>query len=203
MEFASEMLIKSFKNNLKIKEIPVHYYPRMGKSKLRSFRDGWRHLRFMLLYSPLYLFFLPGLVLFFLGAGSMILFYLMDPEIFGIVLYFHPMFLSSLLLIVGYQLMLFALFAKVYAVNHLGERSPFMAKFFKFFTLEKVSFGGGLLVLAGLAIVALIFSSWIKSGFTSLEETPNFILSLTLLVLGMQTIFSAFMISILGIKKGK
>jgi len=202
-EFNSEMLIKSFKNNLKIKEIPIHYYPRMGKSKLRSFRDGWRHLRFMLLYSPLYLFFLLGLILFFLGFGSMILFYLMDPEIFGIVLYFHPMFLSSLLLIVGYQLMLFALFAKVYAVNHLGEKSLFMLKFFRFFTLERTSFGGGLLILAGLAIAVLIFSSWIKSGFASLNEAPNFILSLTLLVLGAQTIFSAFMISILSIKKGK
>jgi len=201
MEFASEMLVKSFKNNLKIKEIPIHYYPRIGESKLRSFRDGWRHLRFMLLYSPFYLFFLPGLILFLLGFISLTLFYLTDPEILGIVLYFHPMFLSSLLLIVGYQAMIFALFAKIYTVNHLGEKSLFMVKFLRLFTLEKASFGGGLLVLSGLAIAVLIFSNWIKSGFASLEEAPNFILSLTLLVLGIQTIFSAFMMSILGIKK--
>jgi len=200
MEFASEMLVKAFKNNLKIKEIPIHYYPRVGESKLRSFRDGWRHLRFMLLYSPLYLFFLPGLVLFFLGLVSMTIFYLTDPEILGIVLYFHPMFLSLLLLIVGYQAMIFTLFAKVYAVNHLGEKSPFMVKFFRFFTLEKASFLGGLLILSGLSIFTLIFSNWIDSGFVSLSEIPNFILSLTLLILGIQTIFSAFMISVLGIK---
>jgi glycosyltransferase involved in cell wall biosynthesis len=199
-EFVSEMLIKSFNNNLKIKDVPICYYPRMGESKLRSFKDGWRNLRFMLLYSPLYLFFLLGLVLFSLGFGSMTLFYLINPEIFGIVLYFHPMFLSSLLLIVGYQLMLFALFAKVYSVNHLGEKSAFMVRFFRFFTLEKVILGGGLLILTGLTVVILIFNSWVKSGFTSLNEAPNFILSLTLLVLGTQTIFSAFMISILGIK---
>lgn len=203
MEFASEMLVKSFKNNLKIKEIPIHYYPRIGESKLKSFRDGWRHLRFMLLYSPFYLFFLPGLILFFLGFTSMILFYFTDPEIFGIVLYFHPMFLSSLLLIVGYQAMIFALFARIYAVNHLGEKSPSITKFFRFLTLERAGLGGGVLVLAGLIIFVSIFVNWIKSGFVSLEETPNFILSLTLLVLGGQTIFSAFMMSILGIKKGK
>jgi len=201
MEFASEMIVKAFKNNLKIKEIPIHYYPRMGKSKIRSFRDGWRHLRFMLLYSPFYLFFLPGLILFLLGFASMILFYLTDPEIFGIVLYFHPLFLSSLLLIIGYQAMVFALFAKVYAVNYLREESPFMEKFFKFFTLERAVLGGGLLVLAGLLIFISIFISWIKGGFASLEEAPNFILSLTLLVLGTQTVFSAFMMSILGIKR--
>jgi len=201
MEFASEMLIKSFKNNLKIKEIPINYYPRMGKSKLKSFRDGWRHLRLMLIYSPLYLFFLPGFILFFLGLISMILFYLMGPEVFGMVLYFHSMFLSSLLLIVGYQLILLALFAKVYAVNHLGERSQFIVNFFRFFTLEKAIFGGGLLILAGLAIAILIFSNWVELGFASLNEAPNFILSLTLLVLGSQTIFSAFMMSILSIKK--
>lgn len=201
MEFASEMLVKAFKNNLKIKEIPISYYPRMGESKLKSFRDGWRHLRFMLLYSPFYLFFLPGLILFFLGAVSMLLFYLADPEIFGIVLYFHPMFLSSLLLIVGYQAMIFALFARIYAVNHLGEESSFLQKFFKFFNLEKVILAGAGLGLAGLIILILIFNSWARGGFTALEETPNFILSLTLLVLGTQTVFSVFMMSILGIKK--
>lgn len=201
MEFASEMLVKALKNKLKIKEIPIHYYPRIGESKLKSFQDGWRHLRFMLLYSPIYLFFLPGLILFFLGFISMALFCLADPEIFGIVFYFHLMFLSSLFLIVGYQTIIFALFAKIYAINHLEEKSPFMEKFFKFFTLEKTGFLGGLLVLAGLIIFISIFIHWIKSGFAALEETPNFILSLTLLVLGTQTVFSAFMMSILGIKR--
>ena len=200
MEFNSEIFIKSFSNNLKIKEIPINYYPRRGKSKLRSFRDGWRNLRFMLIYSPLYLFFLPGLILFFLGAGSMTLFYLSDPKIFEIAFYFHPMFLSSFLMMIGYQLIIFSLFFKVYAVNHLGEKSPFMVKFFRFFNLEKAIFSGGLLILTGLAIVTLIFSDWIKSEFPSLNEAPNLILSLTFIVLGVQTIFSAFMISILSIK---
>ena len=200
MEFNSEIFIKSFRNNLKIKEIPINYYPRKGKSKLRSFRDGWRNFRFMLIYSPLYLFFLPGLTLFFLGAGSMVLFYLSDPKIFEIAFYFHPMFLSSFLMMIGYQLIIFSLFFKVYAVNHLGEKSPFMVKFFRFFNLEKAIFSGGLLILTGLAIVTLIFSDWIKSEFPSLNEAPNLILSLTFIVLGVQTIFSAFMISILSIK---
>ena len=135
MEFASEMVITAEKNKLRIKELPINYYKRQGKSKLSSMADGWRHLRFMLLYSPLFLFFIPGLLLFLMGIISMSWLYFGSAEIFGIKLQFYPMFFSSLLIIIGYQLIIFSLFAKTYAIIHLGDK-PIFNKFYKYITIE-------------------------------------------------------------------
>src|SRR3989344_7928539 len=123
MEFASEMIVKALKNNLKIKQLPISYKKRIGKSKLRPMRDAWKHIRFMLLYSPLFLFFVPGFVLFFIGIVSLFWFYLTNPIIFGRTFYLHPMFLSAGLVILGYQLIIFSVFAKTYAITHLKESS--------------------------------------------------------------------------------
>jgi len=114
MEFASEMAILVGKNKLKIKELPINYHKRKGQSKLRALADGWRHLRFMLLYSPLFLFFIPGLIFFLIGIASMLWIYLGSSEIMGIQFYYHPMFVSALLIVIGYQLIIFSLFAKTY-----------------------------------------------------------------------------------------
>ena len=200
MEFASEMIIKAAKNNLKIKELPINYQKRKGSSKLRSFPDGWRHLRFMLLYCPLFLFFIPGLILFLLGLLSLLWMYFGKAEVLGIKLYYHPMFLSALLIIVGYQLIIFALFAKTYATTHLGEK-PVFQRLYRHITIEKASIFGIIMTLIGIIIYITIFISWIKSGFSSLQQVKNSILALTLIVVGIQTIFSSFMLSILGIKE--
>lgn len=200
MEFASEMVIKASKNNLKVKEIPINYYKRKGKSKLKSFADGWRHLRFMLLYSPLFLFFIPGLILFLAGLVSMLWLYF-GAEIFGLTLYYHPMFLSSLLLIIGYQLIIFAFFAKIYSIEHLGEENQVMKKLYKHITIEKASIFGILIVATGIIIYLAIFLKWLRTGFGALQEVKNSIVALTLIILGIQTIFSSFMLSILGIKE--
>jgi len=200
MEFASEMIIKAIKNNLKIKEIPTNYFKRIGKSKLKPFSDAWKHIRFMLLYSPLFLFFTPGLLLLTAGILSMLWFYFGNPQIFGIKLFYHPLFLSSALAILGYQLIIFSAFAKIYSITHLGEKSEFFEKMFKYITIEKAGIAGVLVSIAGLAIYFFIFIKWFKSGFGSLDEVKNSIVALTLIVLGMQTVFSSFMLSILGIK---
>lgn len=201
MEFASEMVIKAIKNNLRIKELPINYYKRKGSSKLKSLPDGWRHLRFMLLYSPLFLFFIPGLILFLLGLISMLWLYF-GAQIFGLQLYYHPMFLSSLLIIVGYQLIIFAFFAKTYASAHLEEKqNKIIEKLYQKITIEKASAVGLVMTLIGVIIYLTIFASWIKSGFGDLEQVKNSIVALTLIVLGIQTIFSSFMLSILGIKE--
>ena len=165
MEFASEMVIKAIKNNLKIKEIPINYYKRKGKSKLNTLSDGWRHLRFMLLYSPLFLFFIPGLIIFLIGFTSMLWFYLTNPIIFGRIFYIHPMFLSSLLVIMGYQLIFFSLFAKTYAITHLGEKSARINKLYKYINLRKGGLIGLALTLAGLAILVIILRQWAASNF--------------------------------------
>jgi len=201
MEFASEMIVKAVKNNLKIKQLPIEYYVRVGKTKLNTVNDGWRHLRFMLLYSPLFLFFIPGLVMFFIGIETMLWFYFGSPEILGLKLFFHPMFLSALLIIVGYQLIIFSFFAKTYAITHLRDENVFIEKLYKFITIEKASFLGIVITFLGGIIYLWIFFRWINTGFGELDEIKNSIVALTLLTVGIQTVFSSFMLSILGIKE--
>ncbi len=200
MEFASEMIVKALKCGLKIKEFPIKYKPRIGESKLSTWRDGWRHLRFMLLYSPLFLFFIPGFTLFVLGLLSFFWLYFGLAEVFGTQLYVHPMFISSLFMIIGYQLMIFALFAKTYAITHLNEKSP-LEKLYRYVTIEKAGIIGGVLVVLGVGIYGYIFLKWVNSGFGSLDEVKNLVVAQTFAVIGVQTIFSAFMLSILGIKE--
>lgn len=201
MEFASEMIIKAAKKNLTIKEIPINYYPRKGQTKLKRLPDAWRHLRFMLLYSPIYLFFIPGLFLFLLGIVSLLLIYLDLFSVIGIKLYYHPMFLSSLLTIIGYQFIIFSIFAKTYAITHLGEESKFMDNLYKVITIEKASALGLIVLVAGIWIYIRIFTSWIFSGLGAMNEIKNSIVALTLILLSIQTISSSFMLSILGIKE--
>ena len=201
MEFASEMIIKSAKANLKIAEIPVGYNERIGDSKLRSFRDGWRHLRFILLYSPLFLFLTPGVFLFSIGMILMITFYFIQPKIFGIQFYYHPMFLFAVMIMTGYQLIFFAGFAKIYAITHLGDNDKIIESLFKKITIEKAALIGSGLIIFGSIVYILIFLKWISSGFSSLDEIKNSIIALTILVLGVQTFFSSFVLSILGIKE--
>ena len=168
MEFASEMVIKALKNNLKIKELPISYYQRKGKSKLKALPDSWKHMRFMLLYSPLFLFFIPGFLL--IAAGAITIFY------------FN--FFPSLLIVSGYQLVIFSVFAKTYAINHLKENSELMNKLYKYLTIERASIAGIIIIFTGIFL-------WVKFP----------IFALTLAVVGIQTIFSSFMLSILSIKE--
>ncbi len=201
MEFASEMIIKAAKTKLSISEIDIIYRKRIGDSKLRTFRDGWRHLRFILLYSPLLLFLIPGLLIFALGFVGILLFYFSNPKILGLQFYIHPMFLFSVMMILGYQLVSFAGFAKVYAITHLGDSDKIVESLFKKITIEKVGFLGLLVAFLGMVIYLYIFIKWIYTDEGSLNETKNLIIALTALVLGTQTFFSAFMFSALGIKE--
>jgi len=201
MEFASEMIIKAAKAKLVIAEIPVSYKKRTGESKLRSFRDGWRHLRFILLYSPLVLFLIPGALLFIGGCIGIIVFYYSTPSFLNITFYIHPMFLFSGCIIAGYQLVYFAFFARIYAITHMGERDPIFEKLFRYVTIEKASILGLVLLAISLLIYLSIFLQWVHSGLSPLNEIKNSIVALTLLVVGIETISSAFMLSIIGIQE--
>jgi len=201
MEFASEMIIQALKKKLKIKELPINYYKRKGPSKLSSLRDGWKHLRFMLLYSPLFLFFIPGALLLLIGLALMAWLYFGSPRIFGIQFQYHPMFLASLLIVIGYQLIIFALFAKTYAVNHLEEKNAGVELLNKYLTIERAGLLGGIIALLGIIVFAAIFLRWVRGGFGELQEIKESIIALTLMIVGTQTISSSFMLSILGIKK--
>ena len=127
--------------------------------------------------------------------------YFTKPTVFGITFFFHPMFLSAALAIIGYQLMLFSMFSKIYAITHLGDRSPSFERLFKIFSIEKAGIAGIILTLIGGLVFASIAIKWITSGFGSLDEAKNSIIALTLLVIGVQTLFSGFMLSTLGIKE--
>lgn len=201
MEFASEMIIKAAKANLKITELPVSYEPRIGESKLRSFRDGWRHLRFIFLYSPLVLFLIPGIILFSIGLISILVLYFGTFSLGNIRLSLHPMFLSAGSIIAGYQLIYFALFAKTYAITHMGEKSELFETLFKYITIESAGITGMAFILCGTALYSFIVYHWIHQNFGSLNEIKNSIAALTLLVIGVQTISSSFMLSIIGIKE--
>lgn len=201
MEFASEMIIKAAKANLKINELPVEYKNRIGESKLNTMVDGWRHLRFILLYSPVALFLLPGLFIFLSGTILMLIFYFKELNIFGIQFYVHPLFLFSLMILFGYQLIIFGGFSKVYAINHFGDNSPLIEKLFKYITIERVGLIGLIITISGAFLYISIFSSWVSSGFNALNQIKESIIGLTLIMLGAQTFFSSFMFSILGIKE--
>ncbi|MDA8611483.1 glycosyltransferase family 2 protein [Candidatus Pacebacteria bacterium] len=201
MEFASEMVIKAVKEKLKITEVPISYSPRLGESKLRSMTDGWRHLRFILLYSPLFIFFIPGIFLFGIGLFSMAILYFGKLEFFGQQFIIHPIFISSIFMIIGFQLISFAGFAKAYAVTHLEEESHFLEKIMKYMSIEKASIIGIAGIIIGIFIYIVILTKWIDSGFGSLNEIKNSVIALTVIVLGVQTISNSFMTSILGIKE--
>ncbi|MEK6934681.1 MAG: glycosyltransferase family 2 protein [Nanoarchaeota archaeon] len=201
MEFASEMIVQALKNKLKISEIPITYYPRIGESKLRSFNDGWKHLRFMLLYSPLYLFLIPGIFLFILGLIIMARLLFGPITIFNLTFTDHPFIIGSFLTIVGYQIINLGLFAKVYAITHLNEKNKIVSSLIKYITLERAILLGILLFFIGLIIDLIILLEWFNSGFGGLAKINLAIFGTTIIIMSMQTVFSGFFLSILGIKK--
>jgi len=204
MEFASEMVIKAALANLKITEIPIVLWPdgRSRRPHLRTWRDGWRHLRFMLLYSPNWLFIIPGLILF--GLGFIILLVLVrGPLDVGRIRFdIHYMVLGSLLALIGFQVVTLGLYAKVYAVSEQFEdNSRILDLVLDYFNLERGILAGSLIFLGGLGINSYILYIWLTSNFT-LGGQPRLreaILAMTLMVIGLQTIFSSFFLSLLGI----
>ncbi len=205
MEFASEMIIKAAKNRLRIIEVPVTYYPRHkdAPSNLSSLNDGWRHLRFMLLYAPNYLFIVPGITAFLLGFFILLALLGGPAELFGLRLDLHPLLIGSLLAILGFQTAMMGIFTKVYGViSRLEEHSRTTKLLFEHFSLEKALLAGICVLFIGAFLGADIFSKWLGGQFIGqgIELRQGF-LSLTLVILGMQTIFFAFFIGILEIEK--
>jgi len=204
MEFASEMIIKAAKNNLKTKDVPINYHKRIGKSKLRSFSDGWRHLRFMLMYAPDYLFMIPGGFFLLLGILIMILF-LKGPITIGeITFYTHPMIVGSFLTILGYQIITLGVYAKTYSVSIGFEKKDRLVEFLaKKLNFESGMAFGFLLILISIVFGFVILFNWITAENKGLFKTNEMIFILTLAISGIQTMFSAFFLSILLVEKKK
>ena len=191
MEFASEMVIEAARKNIKIAEIPITYYPREGESKLSSFADGWRHLRFMMLYRPTPFLLGPGLIALFVG-----LILTFTVAIQGSRL--HTLILGSLLLIIGYQMLLawihFGAFGTVYGFS---KSSGIIEKIMSYHSLGRELSIGLILLAAGVVGGLYVLYSWSAVGFGSLYQIQYAMIALILSILGIQTIFSGMFLSLL------
>jgi len=206
MEFASEMLIRAVRARLRIAQIPItlHRGGRPGRPHLRSFRDGWRHLKMMFMLSPTHLFLIPGLATFIAGAVLLGALALGPIHLGSFLVDYHFMILGSLMAVLGFNVMTIGLFARVYAlVEGIEEEDPLLPRLFGVFNLERGLLAGGLAFLAGLAINAAILMEWLRKGFSfggEVRVRPA-ILGLTLMVIGGQAFFSSFFFSILGTER--
>jgi glycosyltransferase involved in cell wall biosynthesis len=195
MEFASEMLIKASREGLKITEVPITYYPRKTPSKLSSFSDGWRHVRFILLLKPMPFLTIPGLFFALFGLIMMAAFYTSSEDPTGRT---HSFILGAILLTGGFQLFLSGLMIKVYSVVHgFEKREGFVRTLLNYQTLEKFLAAGVVLILAGLIIGGFILQDWIQSGFGPLYQITNAVLSLCLVIIGLELSFIAVFISMM------
>jgi glycosyltransferase involved in cell wall biosynthesis len=200
MEFASEMVIRASKENLRIAEFPIEYHPRGGESKLSSFRDGWRHLRFLLVHSPNHLFIVPGALL--AGLGTLIVVSVgAGLDFFGRAWGVHALIGGALLMIVGTQVLALGLCAHAYGTYFMGEQDPWFDRMRARFRLEHGLLLGGLFALVGLVMGGLILATWISHGFGSLADEHLAVIAATLLIVGIQIFFSSFLLSILGLRR--
>lgn len=207
MEFASEMVVRSVLAGLRVTEVPTTLRPD-GRSRpphLRSWRDGWRHLRFLLLYSPRYLFLLPGALL--TGVGLAVLAWLLPgPRVVGGVgLDVHTMLFAAAAVLLGVQSLLFAVFTKTFASEAgLLPRDPRVERLYRYVTLETGLVVGGAVLVAGVALAGLAVSSWARTGYGAMDvgRTMRLVIPATLLmVLGAQGVLASFFLSVLGMKR--
>jgi glycosyltransferase involved in cell wall biosynthesis len=200
MEFASEMVIRASKEHLQIAEFPIEYHPRGGESKLSSFRDGWRHLRFLLVHSPNHLFIVPGAIL--AGVGTLIVVLVgAGLSFFGRAWGVHAIIGGALLMIVGTQVLALGLCAHAYGTYFMGERDPWFDRMRSRFRLEHGLLLGGLFTLIGLVMGAVIVATWIAHGFGSLADERLAVIAASLIIVGIQIFFSSFLLSILGLRR--
>ena len=207
MEFASEMVIKASLKHMRIAEVPVTLRPD-GRSRpphLRTWRDGWRHLRFMLLFSPRWLFLYPGLALFAVGVVLSALLIPGPLTVGGVGLDIHTLLVAGFLSLIGYQLVLFAVFTKIFAIRAgFHPPHPLLQKTFDYVTLEVGLAAGAVMVLIGLVALVVAVASWGAVGFGHLDPRQTMrevIPAVVLLALGTQTVFASFFISILSIDR--
>ena len=192
MEFASEMVIEAARKNVKIAEIPITYYPREGESKLSSFADGWRHLRFMMLYRPTPFLLGPGLIALAVGVILTLTVAIEGDS------RLHTLILGSLLLIIGYQMLLawihFGAFGTVYGFS---KSSGIVKKIMSYHSLGRELSIGLIFLVAGIVGGLYVLYSWSAVGFGSLYEVQYAMLALMLSIIGIQTIFSGMFLSLM------
>ena len=200
MEFASEMVFKAFRRKLAVGEIPIDYFPRTGESKLSRFSDAWRHVRFMLLYSPSWLYFLPGAMLLLLGLVGMLVLAAGPVNVFGRPWQIHTMLAFVAATILGAQIVQLGVFARTYAMTHFGEHDALLERMWDRVRLEHGLAAGGILFLAGVIVLLVIFVQWAQASFGPLRHEYATALGFTLLALGVQIVFGSFFIGVLTMR---
>jgi glycosyltransferase involved in cell wall biosynthesis len=200
MELASEMVIRASRSGLDIRELPIALHPREGESKLSPFRDGWRHLRLMLVYHPNFLFLFPGAFAGAVGALLMTLVFT-HASFFGHAFFFHTLIGGSLLVVVGTQLVGFGLCGRSYAVYQLGDCDPMFERVGSRVRLEHGLLFGLALILAGLGVGTMVVGHWIAGGLGSLGEERVTLLAATLVIVGVQVFFTSFLLSLIGLRR--
>lgn len=207
MEFATEMIIKASLRGEKIAEVPITLHPdgrKAHKPHLKTFRDGWRTLRFFLMYSPRWLFLMPGLLMILIGLAG---YGLAMPRtvIQGVKFDAHTLLFASVAILCGYQSVLFAVFTKMFAVSeNLMPPTPRMDRLFKIFTLERGLFAGSAMLIVGLSLLVAAVLIWWDAQFGNLDYSKTMrvvVPGATLTALGFQTILSSFFMSVLGLKR--
>ena len=200
MEFASEMVIRAAKQHLAIAEVDIEYHPRGGESKLASFRDGWRHLRFLLVHSPTYLFILPGALLAAIGTLVSVT-VLAHIDLLGRSWDIHALIGGALLTIIGTQVLALGLCAHAYGTYFMGEKDAWFDAMRSRFRLEHGLALGGVITVAGFVTALVIVIQWIDHGFGPLGQNRLAIVAFELLIVGLQIFFSSFLLSILGLRR--
>ncbi|MCC7551125.1 MAG: glycosyltransferase family 2 protein [Methanobacterium sp.] len=197
MEFASEMVIEASRKKLKITEIPITYYPREGESKLSSFSDGWRHLRFMMLYRPGPFLLIPGVIALILGFSLTALIW------FQGVSRMHSLILGGLLLLTGYQLLLSWLYFGAFGAAYgYSSDSGIKKKLMSYHSLENELLLGVIFLAIGIALGLYVIHNWSTGGFGSLYQVQTTVVAMIFSILGIQTIFSGMFLSLLLLNKG-
>jgi glycosyltransferase involved in cell wall biosynthesis len=200
MELASEMVIRAAKAGLDIRQFPIEYHPRHGKSKLSTWSDGWRHLRYLLVHSPRHLFLVPGAVLVALGVLIMTVVLFQIP-LLGREWGIHAEIGGSLLLILGVEVTAMGLCATAYGVYYMDERDDWFEGMQSRFRLEHGLLIGGSVAVVGLITGGVLLGMWIDRGFGSLAEEQLAVLAATLTTVGAQIFFTSFLLSILGLRR--
>jgi glycosyltransferase involved in cell wall biosynthesis len=207
MEFASEMVVKATVFKMRITEVPATLSPdgRNRPPHLRSWRDGWRHLRFLLLYSPRWLFFNPGLILMFMGLITGIWLLPGPRTVGGITFDVHTLLYSMAAIFIGFQSVLFAIFTKTFVITEgLHRNDSSLNKWYRFFTLEKGLVTGAALTIVGLIGSLYSLTEWGLQWFGPLDPSRTLrivIPSILSLILGLQIILSSFFLSVLGMAR--
>jgi glycosyltransferase involved in cell wall biosynthesis len=200
MEFASEMVFKAFRRKLAVGEIAIDYFPRTGESKLSRYGDAWRHVRFMLLYSPSWLYFVPGFALLLLGLAGMVVLASGPVDVFGRTWQIHTMLAFVALTLLGAQIVQLGVFARMYAMTHFGERDSVLESLSRRVHLEHGLVLGLALMVAGAGVLVAVFVRWANAGFGALGDEYPTALGFTLVGLGVQTIFGSFFLGLLTMR---